>query len=456
MENRLSIVILAAGQGTRMRSKAPKVLHTIGNKPLIAHVIETSMQLSPNDIHIVYGYGGDSVKAAIGDPQIHWCLQSQQLGTGHAVREVLPTIDPNDSVLVLYGDMPLIKKQTLEALLTSGESHMLSLLSVVLDNPTGYGRIIRDSNKKVQRIVEESDATVAEKGIKEVNTGFIVARARDLKRWLDRVSNLNVQGEYYLTDCTENAVREGHMVNAVICQNPIEVLGINDKQQLAECERIYQRRQANRLMREGVTLRDPARLDVRGELTAGRDVTIDVNVVFEGKVELGDDVTIGPNCVVRDVVIGTGSEIMPNCVIEHAVIGARCQIGPFTRIRPETRIADEVHLGNFVEVKKSVIDEATKINHLSYVGDSEIGKRVNVGAGTITCNYDGAYKHKTQIGDDVFIGSNTQLIAPVTVGEGATIGAGSTITRDAPEQHLTLSRSKQITIEGWKRPRKSK
>lgn len=455
MERNLAVVILAAGQGTRMNSVLPKVVHPIGGRPMLSHVIASAQRLSPQQIHVVYGHGGERVKHSLGNAQVQWCLQAEQLGTGHALMQALPEVEPQATVLVLYGDVPLIRGETLQLLLSHCEHYAISLLSVELEDPTGYGRIIREGHV-VHKIIEEKDASEAQRAISEVNTGILAAKAKDLDRWLGQITNDNAQGEYYLTDCIAQAVTEGGSVNAMVCTDAREVMGINDKCQLAACERTFQQRQAERLMRVGVTLLDPARVDVRGEVSVGSDVSVDINVIFEGKVALGDGASIGPNCILRDTVIGPGTRILANTVIEEATIGQRCEIGPFTRIRPATRLADEVRLGNFVEVKKSVIEDGSKVNHLSYIGDSEVGRRVNVGAGTITCNYDGANKHTTRIGDDVFIGSDTQLIAPVTVGDGATIGAGSTITKDAPENRLTLSRARQLSIEGWRRPRKSK
>ena len=454
MDNDLAVIILAAGQGTRMHSQLPKVLHTLGERSLLAHVIDIAKQLLPKDIYIVYGHGGESIKERFPDSTLHWCLQAEQLGTGHAVLKALPEIDKDCTVLVLYGDVPLITKPTLEQLLHLLGDNTLALLSVVMADPTGYGRLIRDTEGAVCRIVEDCDAKESERPIREVNTGIMAGQARDFKRWLSALRNNNVQAEYYLTDCIAAAVNEGFSIGALVCQDPNEVMGVNNKSHLADCERVYQRRQAKRLLDQGVTLRDPARLDIRGTVVAGQDVVIDVNVVLEGDVEIGDDVMIGPNCFIRDSKLGSGTRLKANSIVEEAAIGEQCQIGPFSRVRPGTSLANEVHLGNFVEVKKSAIGEMSKINHLSYVGDSEVGKRVNIGAGTITCNYDGAYKHITRIGDEAFIGSDTQLIAPVTVGEGATIGAGSTIARDAPDQQLTLSRVDQVSIKGWRRPKK--
>ncbi len=456
MEKVLEVVILAAGQGTRMKSALAKVLHPIGGTPMLSHVIATAKQLSPQRIHVVYGHGGDTIQSQFGDDDLNWCLQHEQLGTGHAVLQAIDHVSSAAIVLVLYGDVPLIREQTLHGVLQALPGHVLSLLTANLDKPEGYGRILRDEQGKVRGIVEEQDASEVEKRISQVNTGFLAAGADDLKRWLSKTNQNNAQGEYYLTDCTRLAIQEGGSVTVVDCNDVEEIMGINDKQQLAVCERAYQRRQALQLMEQGVTLRDPARLDVRGKVIVGRDINIDINVILEGQIQLGDDVKVGANCIIKDSSIGAGTEIKPNSVIEQADIGNRCQIGPFTRIRPQTNLADEVHLGNFVEVKKSFIDATSKVNHLSYIGDSEIGKRVNVGAGTITCNYDGANKHKTKIGDDVFIGSDTQLIAPVELGDGTTIGAGSTITKDTPTNQLTLSRAPQVSIKGWQRPRKAK
>ncbi|MGI9304915.1 MAG: bifunctional UDP-N-acetylglucosamine diphosphorylase/glucosamine-1-phosphate N-acetyltransferase GlmU [Gammaproteobacteria bacterium] len=452
----LSVIILAAGRGTRMKSALPKVLHPLGGRPLLAHVIDTASQLAAHSINIVHGHGGEAVRQAVASEALSWRLQHEQLGTGHAVDQALPTIDDGDTVLVLYGDMALVRVATLRALLADVDRHALSLLSVNLDDPTGYGRIVRDDNDDVARIVEERDADDDIRAIREVNTGFLAARAGALKGWLSRVGNNNAKGEYYLTDCIEIAVADGHKVSAILCADPGEALGVNDKAQLAAAERVYQLRQAEKLMRGGVTLRDPARIDVRGDLSAGRDVEIDVNVIFAGRVELGDNVRIGANCIISDCAIGAATEVLPNCIIEDSEVGARCRVGPFARLRPGNTLADQVHIGNFVEAKKSTLGKGSKANHLSYIGDSEIGERVNVGAGTITCNYDGASKHRTVIGDDVFVGSDTQLVAPVTVGAGATIAAGSTINKDVAAGDLALSRARQTIVKAWDRPRKGK
>lgn len=456
----VSVVILAAGEGKRMRSRLPKVLHEIGGKPLLAHVIDTAQQLGKAQIHIVHGHGGDQVTATINRrypaATIHWAHQAQQQGTGHAVAQALPDIADTATVLILYGDVPLISSATLQRLVAATTEGALALITVELDDPSGYGRIIRDRQGAVRRIIEQKDATPDERAIREINTGFMAASAARLRGWVERLDNSNAQREFYLTDVIAMAVADGVAVRTVAPASVFEVLGVNDKAQLASLERQHQKMHADELLKNGVTLRDPARFDLRGELVHGNDVTIDVNVIIEGSVTLGNGVTIGPNVLLRNVEIGDGVEILPNCVIEDAVIGAGCRIGPFARIRPQTHLADHVHVGNFVEVKKSTVASGSKINHLSYVGDSTIGARVNIGAGTITCNYDGVNKYETIIGDDVFVGSDSQLVAPVRIGDGATIGAGSTITRDAPAGELTLSRAPQQTHPGWKRPVKKK
>lgn len=450
----LAVAILAAGQGKRMQSDLPKVLHPIGGRPLLSHVVDTARALQPDTVHIVYGHGGEAVRAPFEGQSLSWHLQAERLGTGHALMQALPEIAAEATVLVLYGDVPLIRRETLRRLLMGLEGHAISFLSAVVDDPRGYGRVMRDGRGHVRCIVEERDADEGQRAVTEVNTGMLAARARALRRWLGRVGKENAQGEYYLTDCIGLAVAEGGKVYAEICRDPDEIQGINDKLQLAQTERAYQRRQVIELMRHGATVLDPARLDVRGRVTIGRDVTLDVNVVLEGEVRLDDGVTIGPHCVIRNAVVGAQTQVLPSCVIEDAQIGARCRIGPFARIRPHTQLADQVHLGNFVEVKASYIDSGSKVNHLSYIGDTRMGSRTNIGAGTIVCNYDGANKHRTQIGSDVFIGSDTQLVAPVKIGDGATIGAGSTITKDAPAGELTLARGVQKTVPGWRRPKK--
>jgi len=450
----LAVIILAAGQGKRMRSQLPKVLHAVGGRPMLSHVVETARALAAGSITIVYGHGGERVKDALAPADLHWCLQAQQNGTGRAVKQALPGLDKSATALVLYGDVPMIRPQTLRLLLAGLDGNGMSLLSVSLPEPAGYGRIIRDASGRVQRIVEERDADSAQRKILEVNTGILAAKVADLERWLEAIRCDNAQQEYYLTDCVGLAVDEGRAVHAEVCGDPDEVRGINDKVQLAQVERAYQHRQAGELMRQGVTLLDPARLDVRGHVNTGRDVSLDVNIVLEGEIELGEGVVIGANCVIRNATIGAHTQVLPNSMIEHSRIGAHCRVGPFARIRPHTSVGEAAHIGNFVEVKASRIAGGAKVNHLSYIGDTNIGSRTNVGAGTITCNYDGANKHCTHVGADVFIGSDTQLIAPVSVGDGATIGAGSTITKDVPAGELSLSRARQTTIKGWQRPQK--
>ncbi len=448
----LSVIILAAGEGTRMRSTLPKVLHTLGGKSLIEHVIDTARQLEAQHVCVVYGHGGEQVRSVLNPLDVEWIEQAEQLGTGHAVAQAMGSAARHDTALVLYGDVPLITVSTLQRLIAAASKDGLGLLTSTIEEPAGYGRIIRDSEGRVTRIVEEQDANDAERTVREINTGIMAVKVRHLQDWLAALDNNNAQGEYYLTDIIAMAVNDGIMINTVAPQSVTETLGVNNRAQLAQLERYYQQRQAEQLMLSGITLLDPNRFDLRGELTAGIDVTVDVNNVFEGKVSLGDRVRIGPNNIIRNVTINDDVVILSHCVIEDAVIGAHCRIGPYARIRPETTLGNDVHIGNFVEIKKSGVGDGSKINHLSYVGDTTVGCNVNIGAGTITCNYDGANKHHTMIGDDVFIGSDTQLIAPVTIGNGATIGAGSTITRDVPPDELTLSRVPQQSRSGWKRP----
>ncbi|MFC1602987.1 bifunctional UDP-N-acetylglucosamine diphosphorylase/glucosamine-1-phosphate N-acetyltransferase GlmU [Pseudomonadota bacterium] len=450
---KLGVVILAAGQGTRMRSSLPKVLHRLANRPLLRHVVDTSSELNPAQMIVVYGHGGDAVQQAFSTHDgLTWVEQNQQLGTGHAVHQAIPALTDVDQVLVLYGDVPLIQSATLSSLIQAASQTDLALLTVNLDNPTGYGRIVRDAQGTVKRIVEQKDASIEELRISEINTGFLVATKTKLTDWLSRLDNDNAQKEYYLTDIVELAVADGVEVKVAQPSVPTEVMGVNDRCQLAQLERYYQLKQAEELMRTGVALIDPSRFDLRGELITGQDVEIDINVIIEGRVELGDGVRIGANSVIRNSIIANEVQILENCVIEDATIGAESIIGPFSRLRPGVRLAGKNKVGNFVEIKKSDIDTGSKINHLSYVGDSLMGKNVNVGAGAITCNYDGANKFQTVIGDNVFVGSDSQLIAPVKIDAGATIGAGSTITSDAPADTLTLSRSKQFSVKGWKRP----
>jgi bifunctional UDP-N-acetylglucosamine pyrophosphorylase/glucosamine-1-phosphate N-acetyltransferase len=447
----LSVVILAAGQGKRMKSDLPKVLQPLAGRPLLEHVIRCARELDPAAVHVVYGHGGERVREALAGQPVSWVLQAEQLGTGHAVMQAAPAIPDDHTVLVLYGDVPLTRAVTLRALLEAS-TDKLAILSVRLPDPTGYGRVLRDTAGRVYRIVEQKDANRKEQAVDEVNTGLMAAGAGRLKAWLSQLSNDNAQREYYLTDVVAMAVKDGLAVEAVLAPSTAEVLGVNDKLQLAQVEAEHRRIRAEALMLAGVTVIDPARLDVRGEVEHGRDVQLDVNVILEGRVKLGDGVRIGPNVLIRDCELGAGTVVNANCVLEQSVIGAGCIIGPFARLRPGNTLADHVHVGNFCELKNSKVAEGSKINHLSYVGDSDVGSRVNVGAGTVTCNYDGANKHRTVIGDGAFIGSGSMLVAPVAVGVGATIGAGSTITKDAPAGKLTLERSKQVTLDGWKRP----
>ena len=450
----LSIVILAAGQGKRMRSALPKVMHRLAGRTLLEHVYQTASQNKSRQILVVYGHGGEQLRDEHRHLTVKWVLQKQQLGTGHAVKQTLSLIPARDMVMVLYGDIPLITKSTLQKLVIAARKTGASLLTANVDNPAGYGRIIRDQKGNLVRIVEEKDASAQERSIHEVNTGIMVATAKHLQRWISFLGNKNAQKEFYLTDVVAMAVNEGFRISTINPGSPVEALGINDRRQLAEMERYYQVAQARQLMHRGVTIMDPARFDLRGELEAGRDVLIDINILLQGRIRIGNNVRIGANCCIRDTVIGNDVEILPNCVIENAVINKGCRIGPFARIRPDTVLAENVHVGNFVEIKKSVIGKNSRANHLSYIGDSELGNNVNVGAGTITCNFDGARKHKTVIGDDVFIGSDTQLIAPVTIGAGATIAAGTTVTRDVKKGTLAISRVEQKTVRRWKRPKK--
>jgi bifunctional UDP-N-acetylglucosamine pyrophosphorylase/glucosamine-1-phosphate N-acetyltransferase len=449
----LIVVILAAGQGTRMKSRLPKVLHPLAGKPLLSHVIDTARCLKPEKIMVVYGHGGEQVPRALAGDDLTWVEQAEQLGTGHAVEQAMGEIDNDSSLLVLYGDVPLIQTTTLAELVRLG-SEGFGLLTVHLLNPTGYGRIIRNSHGEVLRIVEEKDTSEAERSITEINSGIMCTRAKQMRDWLSQLENNNAQKEYYLTDTISMAVEAGISVKTTHPVAQQEVAGVNSRSQLAELERYYQLQLAEKLMASGVTIIDPARLDIRGQISSGQDVTLDINVVLEGVVKLGNNVRIGPGCVVKDSEIADDVEIKAMSVIEQAKIGPGAQVGPFARLRPGTELAKDVHIGNYVEIKNSQVGIGTKINHLSYVGDTTVGKAVNIGAGTITCNYDGANKYRTIIGDHAFIGSDTQLVAPVEVGEGATIGAGTTLTNDAPAEELTLSRVKQKTITGWQRPKK--
>ncbi|RTZ66491.1 MAG: UDP-N-acetylglucosamine diphosphorylase/glucosamine-1-phosphate N-acetyltransferase [Aquificaceae bacterium] len=445
-------IILAAGQGTRMNSQLPKVLHTIGGQAMLQHVIKSCQSLEVETVAIVYGHGGEEVQAAITEENLQWVLQSEQKGTGHAVDQARDLIDDEQTVIVAYGDVPLIKSETLQRLVDSLVSAELTVLTTILDDPTGYGRIVRGAQGTIERIVEEKDADTDIKKITEVNTGFIAARGKHLKKWLAKLSPNNAQGEYYLTDCIALAVEDGGSVTAVICDDPMEVQGVNNRVQQAQLEREYQKNQAEKLMLEGASLADPARLDIRGNLSVGQDVFIDINAIFIGDVSLGNNVTIESGCVITNSTLEDNVTIKANSVLENAHIGANCDVGPFARLRPEAVLEANAKVGNFVEIKKSTIGQGSKVSHLSYIGDTQMGSNVNIGAGTITCNYDGANKFKTIIGDDVFVGSDSQLIAPVEIGKGATIGAGSTITKDAPADELSLARSKQTVLKGWMRP----
>ena len=450
---KITTIILAAGKGTRMCSAIPKVLHKIANRPLLRHVYDMSYQLNNNAIKIVYGHGANLVRKVLADIDVSWVEQKQQLGTGHAVQQVSDQISDSDIVLILYGDVPLLKLATVKGLLANVSDKTLALLTVNLKNPIGYGRIVRDSSGKVIKIVEEKDASITEKKIVEGNTGIMAVQGNKLKKWLNQLSNHNAQGEYYLTDIIEMAVADQITIITTQPESVDEVLGVNNRIQLSHLERVYQQEQAIMLMERGVTLMDPARFDLRGTIVElGIDIVCDVNVIIEGENSIGNNVIIGANTHIKNSIIGDNVEILPNCIIENSVVGQGSKIGPYARLRPETVLAENVHIGNFVELKKSTVASFSKINHLSYIGDATVGAQVNIGAGTITCNYDGVNKFRTIIEDGAFIGSDTQLIAPVTIGKNATIGAGSTITRDSPENQLTLSRAKQMTLAGWKRP----
>jgi bifunctional UDP-N-acetylglucosamine pyrophosphorylase/glucosamine-1-phosphate N-acetyltransferase len=450
----LSIVILAAGQGKRMKSDLPKVLQPLANKPLLGHVIDTAKAMQTDVIHVVYGHGGEQVKKAFTSESLNWALQAEQLGTGHAVAQAMPSIPDDHNVLILYGDVPLIRTETLQQLLKHLDGNTVALLSVILRDPTGYGRIVRDNAGNVFRIVEHKDANTKERAINEGNTGILAAPAKLLRQWLAALKNDNTQGEYYLTDVILMAAKQGCRVAAVVAPTETEVLGVNDKVQLAQLESAVRKERATALMVAGATLVDPARIDIRGTVTVGRDVFIDINAVFIGNVSLGNRVRIGPNCVIKDSAIDDDTELHPNCVIDRAKVGSNCVIGPYARLRPEAELENEVHIGNFVEVKKSHIGARSKANHLTYLGDATIGPDCNIGAGTVTVNYDGVNKWRTEIGDNVFIGSGSMLVAPVKIGAGANTGAGSTITKEAPAGQLTLARAKQVTLPTWKRPTK--
>lgn len=434
-----------------MRSARPKVLQPLASRPLLSHVVDVSKALGADDICVVYGHGGDEVKAAFADADLRWAEQAEQLGTGHAVMQAMPETPDDHRVLVLFGDVPLTRRQTLQRLIDATGNDEMAVLTVDMEEPTGYGRIVRNDGQ-VASIVEEKDANVAEKKIKEINSGVMLCPAARLKAWLDRLGNDNAQGEYYLTDVIGMAVADGMVVQGIKAANQEEVMGINDKKQLAAAERALQARRVDELMAEGVGFADPARVDIRGKLKCGSDVFIDVNAIFEGDVELGDGVVVESNNLIRDSRLGNGTVVHPNCHIEGATTGNQCELGPFARLRPGAELANNVKVGNFVEIKKSKVADGSKVNHLTYIGDTDIGTGVNVGAGTITCNYDGVNKHRTKIGDGAFIGSGVNLVAPVEVGAGATIGAGSTITKKVDDDQLAISRAKQTTVKGWKRP----
>lgn len=449
----LDVIVLAAGQGKRMRSELPKVLHPLAGRPLLAHVLDTARALAPRKTIVVHGHGAEQVRAAFAGYDVEWVLQAEQLGTGDAVRQALPRLAGDGEVLILYGDVPLVRPASLERLADAAREGV-AVMTAEVDDPSGYGRVLRNQAGGVERIVEEKDASTAEGAVREINAGFMALGARRLRDWLAKIGNRNAQKEYYLTDLVGLAVSDGVPVVAVKVEDAAEVAGVNSKRELAALEREVQRRWARQLMDEGVTLADPARIDVRGTLECGRDVSIDVNCVFEGRVVLGDRVRVGPNCLLRNVSIAAETEVHAFSHLEDSQVGARCRLGPYARLRPGSALADEVHIGNFVEVKASRLGARSKANHLAYIGDTEVGARVNVGAGTIVCNYDGAAKHRTVIEDDCFIGSDATLVAPVRIARGSYIGAGSTITRDTPAGKLTVGRARQVTIRGWKPPKK--
>jgi len=450
--NHLDIVILAAGQGSRMKSALPKVLHKIGGKPMVQHVIDNASAMGDNQIHVVIGHGAEKVEAELSGQGVEFALQAEQLGTGHAVAQAMPNVSDEGVVLVLYGDVPLTQTATMAELVKIAEQGEFGLLTVKLEDPTGYGRIVRGETGDVVAIVEHKDATSEQREIREVNTGILALPAALLNQWIPQLSSDNVQGEYYLTDIIAMAARQGIRIQAIQPATEQEVQGVNNRMQQAELERWYQLQQAENLMIEGVTLADPARIDVRGTVTVGHDVAIDINVILEGRVEIGDNVTIDSNCIIKDSIIGAGTHIKAHSVLEEAVVGNSCDIGPFARLRPGSHLAAKAKVGNFVETKKANIGEGSKVNHLTYIGDAEIGAGVNVGAGTITCNYDGVNKSKTEIGDGAFIGSNSSLVAPVKVGAGATVGAGSTITKAIEADQLAVTRAKQLNLSNWQRP----
>ncbi|WP_448917200.1 bifunctional UDP-N-acetylglucosamine diphosphorylase/glucosamine-1-phosphate N-acetyltransferase GlmU [Haemophilus sputorum] len=455
MTKPLSVVILAAGKGTRMYSDLPKVLHPIAGKPMVKHVIDTVKHLNARQINLIYGHGADLLKERLADEPVNWVFQAEQLGTGHAMQQAAPFFADDENIMMLYGDTPLIQQSTLERLIAQKPENGIALLTVKLDNPTGYGRIIRE-NGSVVAIVEQKDASAEQLKIQEINTGVMVASGASFKKWLGNLNNNNAQGEYYITDVIAMANEDGFQVQAVQADEFMEVEGVNNRLQLAALERFYQKKQAEKLLLAGVTLIDPSRFDVRGTVEHGKDVSIDVNVILEGNVKLGNNVKIGAGCVLKNVIVGDNVEIKPYSVLEDAVIGEKSAIGPFSRLRPGTQLAEGAHVGNFVEIKNAQVGKGSKVNHLTYVGDAEVGSNVNIGAGVITCNYDGANKFKTIIGDDVFVGSDSQLVAPVEIANGATIGAGSTITKNVAEGELVITRVAQKHIQGWQRPTKKK
>ena len=455
MTKPLSVVILAAGKGTRMYSDLPKVLHPIAGKPMVKHVIDTVKHLNARQINLIYGHGADLLKERLADEPVNWVFQAEQLGTGHAMQQAAPFFADDENIMMLYGDTPLIQQSTLERLIAQKPENGIALLTVKLENPMGYGRIIRE-NGSVVAIVEQKDASAEQLKIQEINTGVMVASGASFKKWLGNLNNNNAQGEYYITDVIAMANEDGFQVQAVQADEFMEVEGVNNRLQLAALERFYQKKQAEKLLLAGVTLIDPSRFDVRGTVEHGKDVSIDVNVILEGNVKLGNNVKIGAGCVLKNVTVGDNVEIKPYSVLEDAVIGEQSAIGPFSRLRPGTQLAEGAHVGNFVEIKNAQVGKGSKVNHLTYVGDAEVGSNVNIGAGVITCNYDGANKFKTIIGDDVFVGSDSQLVAPVEIANGATIGAGSTITKNVAEGELVITRVAQKHIQGWQRPTKKK
>jgi bifunctional UDP-N-acetylglucosamine pyrophosphorylase/glucosamine-1-phosphate N-acetyltransferase len=450
----LAVVTLAAGKGSRMKSDLPKVLHPLAGRPMLAHVLDAARALPDARQHVVIGHGAETVKANFADDSILWAEQTEQLGTGHAVAQAMPAIKASDTVLVLYGDVPLLQTDTLRQLLQQTAGDALALLTVELADPTGYGRIVRNGSGLIEAIVEHKDANEEQRRIREVNTGILAVSAAHLARWLPQLSAANAQGEYYLTDIIAMAVDEGIRVNSLQPQHSDEVQGVNDRLQLAQLERSLQRRRAEQLMRDGATLADPERIDIRGHLSVGTDVHIDVGCVFEGDVSLADGVRIGPNCVLRDVHVGANSQIEAFSLLQQAHVAEQCSVGPYARLRPGAELAPGAKVGNFCEVKKAHIGAGAKVNHLSYIGDAQVGERVNIGAGTITCNYDGVNKHRTEIGNDAFIGSNTALVAPVSIGQGATVGAGSVVTKAVEDEQLAIGRAKQRNIDHWQRPEK--